>query len=180
VTRPLDDEQGAGILDATRALIQYQGGEQKDRSRNAAGVRPIGWNRGVLAAGGVDIYDLKFPVRQGAFITATVTWDRELDEQNYNAATGTFIAGDNQVQDTDRYVDHTADLGYKPEFDLQIYKGDRLVAESTSPVDNIQHLHIPVPNDGSDYQIRVELLGNRASTRPYNYSVAWWTSEGSS
>ena len=40
--------------------------------------------------------------------------------------------------------------------------------------DNVEHLHVPVPADGDDYNIRVMLVGNEDVTRKYAYSLAWW------
>lgn len=171
VLRPLDDEQGTGVLDAERSLIQYDGGEQEEKAQNPGGIRPIGWNREPLSADfGTDIYEFNFPISQGTFITASLVWDRVIEE----------FDGDNIVEDTDTYVDSTDGLGFLPDFDLFFYYEDTLLASSIGIGNslfgqNVEHLHYPVPyyGDPFDYSIRVDLSGS--GNDHYDYALAWWT-----
>jgi hypothetical protein len=71
VTKPLDDEQGAGLLDVQRALDQYDGGEQSHSGPNPGGVGMIGWNRSELSGSATPHqYPLNFSVSAGEFLTA--------------------------------------------------------------------------------------------------------------
>lgn len=170
VTRPLDDEQGTGALDVRRVLTQHAGGEQEEKLQNPGGITPIGWNREPLSADfGVDEYEFNFPIRQGTFITATLTWDRRIKEDD----------GDDIVEETDVYSEDTSGLGVVPDFDLYIYYKDELVAQSISYDENVEHLHYPVPETAKpfEYSIRVDLLGSGSTF--YNYGLAWWTRETS-
>jgi hypothetical protein len=172
VTSPLDDEQGTGLADAKRALVQYDGGRQREQVFNPGGIDAIGWNATVLS-GAIpeDRYAFNKPIAQGTFITATLTWDRIVDE--INAAGGVL----GTVDDGDAYSS-----GIVPDFDLFIYKklpggNFELLAESvsTSFAGNVEHLHYPVPVGGQafDYELRVDHLG--PGTDLHAYSLAWWT-----
>jgi hypothetical protein len=172
VLSPLDDEQGTGLADAKRALVQYDGGRQLERFFNPAGVSAIGWNTASISGVfGEDVYAFNKTIAAGTFITATLTWDRIVDEMN---AVGGLLG---TVDDGDTYSS-----GIVPDFDLFIYKklpGGMFerVAESSAPSGggNVEHLHYPVPEGGNpfDYELRVDLLGPGAIFR--DYALSWWT-----
>jgi subtilisin family serine protease len=170
VTKPLDDEQGTGLLDVVRALDQYDGGEQGHSLVNQPGVTPIGWNREALAGDTAPHkYELNFGIGAGAFITATLVWDRVLVDSN----------GNDVVEDGDSYVNDTLGMGALPDFVLSIFKGNDLLAQSDSKADNLEHLHYPVPENGDprDYRIEVDLLFS--GDRFYDYGLAWFVPEPS-
>lgn len=163
-SRPLDDELGAGVADARRALLQHAGGEQPPGD-----VAAIGWNRDCLASGSHS-YTLSDPVPAGEFLTATLTWDRAVDSTD----------GDDIVDASESYLHHAGGLGFLPDFDLEIRRvagtGTTLVAGSLGAGgaltgQNVEHLHVPVPSAGS-YQIRVVLNGT--SPDCIDYALAWW------
>lgn len=161
VDNPLDDEQGTGLLDAERALIQYDGLEQEEKADNPGGVGKIGWNRDMAIA--TDVYEFNFSISQKSFITATLTWDRIVNSSD----------GDDEVDLSDTY---SLPAGSLPNLDLFIYFKDELVAKSwsggTDP-ENVEHLHYPVPEGGRpfEYSIRVKLVDGAAC----DYGLAWWT-----
>jgi hypothetical protein len=163
-TRPLDDELGAGVADARRALLQHAGGEQAPGDVGA-----IGWNRDCLASGSHS-YTLSGAVPEGGFLTATLTWDRAVDSTD----------GDEIVNASESYLHHAGGLGFLPDFDLEIRRlggmGTTLVASSlgaggTLTGQNVEHLHVPLPSAGS-YQVRVVLNGT--SPDCIDYALAWW------
>ncbi|HZT80746.1 MAG TPA: hypothetical protein VFA26_11005 [Gemmataceae bacterium] len=163
----MDDEQGAGILDTERAIIQHQGGKQLPGN-----VTPIGWDlNSASPAGGEKRYNINAQINAGQFLTVTLCWDRILDEADGNWTVNTG----------DTYNDHPAgmnDLGTLPAFDLYVYKGNTLVAQSLSlggpGGENVNHLHFPVSAAGNDYNIRVVVSGDPAVTKQYQYGLAWW------
>lgn len=162
--RPLDDELGTGVLDAERAEWQYLTGPQAPGP-----VGPMGWNCSDLSpAAPPDVYTIKRPLVAEEFITATLVWDRIIDERD----------GDNIVESGDIYDHHARGNGFLPNFDLEIRQvGGGLVAASVGAGgalngQNVEHLHIPVPSDGM-YQIRVVLNG--AGAAKSDYGLAWWS-----
>ncbi|HYO26450.1 MAG TPA: S8 family serine peptidase [Lacipirellulaceae bacterium] len=172
VSGPLDDEQGTGLADAKRALVQYDGGRQFEKFFNPGGISAVGWNTSAISpAFGEDVYAFNKPIAKGTFITATLTWDRIVEE--INGAGGSLGV----IDDADTYSS-----GIVPDFDLFIYKKlpggmfERL-AESISPsaAGNVEHLHFPVPEAGLafDYELRVDLLGAGNVFR--DYALSWWT-----
>ena len=162
--RPLDDELGAGVADARRALLQHAGGEQ-----DPGEVTAIGWNRDCLASGSHS-YTLNGKASEGEFLTATLAWDRAVDSSD----------GDQSVEASDSYFHHVGGLGFLPDFDLEIREvggsGTTLVAKSLGAGgaltgQNVEHLHVPLPNRGT-YQVRVILDGSGPDC--IDYGLAWW------
>jgi hypothetical protein len=156
--RPLDDEQGTGLLDAERALIQLDGGEQ-----GPGPVGAIGWDRGVLNVGVEAVYRIDRLISKGAFITATLVWDRivGVTEADGSISDGIFEAND------------VYSPGVLPDFDLFLDFQGQKIAESVSLNSTVEHLHIPAVDFGEvlDYSIRLRLFG----TTPSAYALAWWT-----
>jgi hypothetical protein len=198
-TSPLDDEQGTGVADAERALIQYHGGDDKTKSGktqvNASGTTNVsryGWNIGGLARGNAMTppyheYLLNFDVKKGEMITATLVWDAILKETEAGGG-----AGDNKVELGDTYAHASADgKALFANFDLtierKIYNNGgwtgtwEFVGTSSAAAgeagDNVEHLHVPAPVDGKaeDYRITAELKKESLDkTKPESYAIAWW------
>jgi hypothetical protein len=162
--RPLDDELGTGVLDAERTLIQHAAGDQ-----GPGIVGPIGWSRDALTPTmPPDWYRINKIIEKGTFITATLTWDRRIDEEDGNGI----------VEETDTFSHHTAGSGFLPDFDLEIHNVDNglfaksLGIGSSLYGQNVEHLHVPVPETGT-YEIRV--VFNGAGSDLIDYGIAWWT-----
>ncbi len=174
VDNPLDDEQGTGMLDAERAMIQFDGGEQEEKADNLGGITPIGWNRDTVSPN--DSYFFNFAIPQQRFITATLVWDRPVLEMDggtvlCDPALGPLPVNCGVVNTSDTYV-----AGALPDLDLSVFYKGNLVATSNSgglDPENVEHLHFPVPFFGNpfDYELRVEYLGGS----PVDYALAWWT-----
>ena len=173
-TRPLDDEQGAGMLDVQRALTQMAG-PLGNGFKGPGSVPAIGW--GFASADMVSPvreYTFNFPITNGTFITATLCWPRLVFETDANyhpqrppAPDCPGDSGLDQVDEGDTYT--PTNLSH---LNLNIYYGATLIAQSASPVDNLQHLHIPVAADGNpgDYRLEVAWVGGPGP----HYSLAWW------
>ncbi len=160
VDKPLDDEQGTGILDLTRVVTQYEGGKQSPGT-----VTQIGWDIGTLA-NGESLYTLDFPINADTFITTTLNWDRNI------SCTRLSIACDNTVTLDDQY--EFLDL---PDLDLFILFKDEIVAESISSNENVEHLHYLVPEkaNAGDYKIQVKVPFSTNTSPLIPYGLAWWT-----
>lgn len=158
VDKPLDDEQGTGILDLTRVVTQYEGGQQ-----SPGNVRKIGWDIGMLA-NRESLYTFDFPINADTFITTTLNWDRNI------SCTRLSIACSNTVTLNDKY--EFLDL---PNLDLSILFKGEIVAESISSDENVEHLHYRVPEKANrgDYKIQVKFTSSASS--PIPYGLAWWT-----
>jgi subtilase family protein len=175
VTKPLDDEQGTGMLDAQRAMIQFDGGEQEEKPENPGGITPIGWNRDDVVAGDSDLYEFNFTIPKGTFITATLVWDRIVIEKDLGVVfclpnTPGLPATCGQVDATDTY-----ESPFLPDFDLHIlYKGG-IVASSESGDESVEHLHYPVPAHGDPFDYALEIVLHGALPTLRDYGLAWWT-----
>jgi len=156
-TNPLDDEQGTGMLDAGRAMVQTDGGKQ-----GPGNVTPIGWDINTVGAASSVFYALDFPIAAGTFLTATLLWDRLVDETSgVDPRAGELDAvdlfGNPVLRDLDLFV------RYKTE----------LIAASRASLDNVEHLHIPLPayGDPGDYEIMIRQFTGSS----VEYGLAWWT-----
>ncbi|MCI0704133.1 MAG: S8 family serine peptidase [Planctomycetia bacterium] len=166
---PLDDEQGTGLADAERALQQQAGGKVT-LGTDATPVntdKEKGWAFGSMQNNQSRAIKLNYNIKKGTFITATVTWDRVVNEA-----------------DDDNKVETVGDPTYEslgmPNYNLELYKGDTLIARSESHGDaelgdNTEHLHFPVAADGNDYKIVVKMEGNDPEVQNPPFALAFWT-----
>jgi hypothetical protein len=107
---PLDDQMGAGHLNARRALRQFGVGESAELVNNEVTVGAIGWD--LALSPGPDIftyepsivkYKLADPLDAGDYVSATLVWDRQIrfdDDRNGN---GRFDVDANGV-DADTFI----------------------------------------------------------------------------
>ncbi len=75
--RVLDDQMGAGHLNAKRALTQFKTGEFE--SSVTVAVPQIGWDYGTTDGGGdINKYLLNGSIAAGQYISMTLAWDRRI------------------------------------------------------------------------------------------------------
>lgn len=150
---PLHAELGTGHLNAFRAYEQLAGGEW------APGTVPaIGWNYSPADAATED-YIFEQPLEGGSYISATLSWDRVVD-----------------LNSSDDYFDTGESFTGKALNNLDLYlmpaNADDIsqsVWSSVSKEDSLEHIFIPVPEDGQ-YKLRV--VQNGEAVQPY--AIAWW------
>lgn len=168
---PLDDEQGTGVLDVDRAVLQVRDAEQGPGNVNA-----VGWDRGEFAVEDFEPvtgeFDYTLPkLAEDGFLTATLAWDRIIEEIDV----GMGGSAQGQVDDGDTYAILALvnlDMIVRVE-DAQAPGGFKDYARSVSSVDNVEHLHLPVSAD-TTYQIRVKFAANGGfSTGLLAYGLAW-------
>lgn len=170
----LDEQIGAGHLNAKRALQQFIPGEQEP---DGADVPLIGWDYGTMS-GNSDInkYALDTQLSEGEFISITLAWDREV-----NFATG---GGDGTFDEGDTFEDYT---NTDPDFDiiandvisdLDLYlmpagsfNINQHVAVSAGIDSTLEHIFFPIPATG-DYEIWVDQVDDDAGNP--DYGLAWW------
>jgi hypothetical protein len=170
-TQGLDWSVGAGALDLNAAYDQYLTGTTNDVPLTGGTVRDHGWAFGHVAAGTPVDYILDTPLAEGAPFTATLTWFIPA-YFNVNALPN----ADDNFSDADLH-----DL-YFDQLDLQVWQVvdgalTTLIADSSSPYNNVDHLYFQIPRDGT-YAIRVnwvgityDLLGT--SPKADDYALAW-------
>jgi subtilase family protein len=163
---PLDDQMGAGQLDVSRALRQYDSGEQ-----GAGEVENIGWDKGLALTEG-ESFDYQFadPLQAGDFISATLAWDRPAVYFD-NGITGVYEPG--------------VDVFFGPpidNLDLYLMRHDDTTTEqavwrSVSTVDNLEHLFWQVPEAG-EYKLRVVFTEDTTFFAGFestpDFALAWW------
>jgi hypothetical protein len=159
---PLDPIVGAGQLNAFRAYEQLSSSEQLP---GTVGLR--GWNYGQLA-GTPDTsqdYVIDRPLRAGSYLSATLAWNRQVDLEDANK-NNRYDLGETF---RDRGINN---------LDLYLMNADepdslRQISASVSPVDNLEHLFVAIPETGR-YKLRVVIKDNPVKLATQPYAIAWW------
>jgi hypothetical protein len=171
---PLDDQMGAGHLNATRAVQQFRNGEFDS---DAAEVPAIGWDYGHTS--GVNErneYVLSDPLTAGSFISITLAWDRVVTFNTDADMDGEYDVGDTFQESTAMSPnpdndDLINDLGLwllpKDSFNIS-----QAIAGSTSPEGTLEHIFFQIPTTG-EYEIWV-LQGDGDIPGGQDYALAWW------
>ncbi len=156
---PLDEQMGAGHLNAKRALQQFIPGEQEISGNFGAppvdDVPVIGWDYGTISGPNFPInkYLLDETLEAGNFISITLAWDREVEFANDADMDGEFDVNDTFEEYTD-LDDVLTNLNLylvpKGTFDV----GDFDIAISESNVTPVEHIFTEIPFDG-EYEIWV-------------------------
>jgi hypothetical protein len=167
----LDWNTGAGALNLNQAYDQYLSGTTDTPALTGGTVHPLGWAYGHVAKNAPNDYLIDAPLHAGDTFTATLTW-----------FVNVFFNTSATPDVTDSFT--TADLHdtYFDQLDLQVWKlsagvPTTLIAESTSPYNNVDHLYFQVPSDGS-YAVRVTWVGSTydiggVSPQADDYGLAW-------
>jgi len=165
---PLDEEMGAGHLNAKRALQQFIPGEQEVNGNFntpiVGDVPLIGWDYGTISGPNFPInkYVLDTPLEAGNFISITLAWNRKVDlaiDDGVFSVNDTFV--DNGLTDLDLYLVPAGT------FDI----GEDDIAISESKVTSVEHIFTEIPEDG-DYEIWV--FRDEQFAPPQDYGIAWW------
>lgn len=152
-SHPLDTDSGAGQINGATLASQYLAGEM------APGlVEAIGWDLNALANGQFIDYVIDSNLIAGTSLTATLTWYRHV-----NRADGGPVGID--AFDTFFLEQSVSDL------DLQILRNGVLVADSTSDVDNVEHLQWSV-DASAQYTLRVRGVNVFGGSEAF--ALAWY------
>jgi hypothetical protein len=156
VVHPLDPNQGAGLANGAGAYNQYVNAGSKDLVSLVGGrfpntsttntpvnglLAPVGWDLSNVGIGLTNFYQQS--MMSTGTIAITLDWDREIsdDGTNYSVL---------------RLADLNLLLWRSPD---NAYTSLTLVAQSVSPVDNLQHLYLTDALAGY-YEFGVDYLNN--------------------
>jgi hypothetical protein len=145
------EQRGFGRLDVAAAVDLLL----TDEVSPGSDVADAGWALESLAAG--QSHDYVLHVGDGGALTATLTWDRIVD---WNDADRDAVIDYNELSD-----------GGLVNLDLQLLDGTTVLAESSSAVDNLEHLFESL--DAGTYTLRVINNGDSAET----YALAYHAPE---
>ncbi len=159
-TIPLSRNLGAGQLNAYRAFLQYQAGQQ-----SAGNIAAIGWDTNIVEVDKFQEYIFTDPLLADSFISATLTWDRQvkLNDKNGN---GLFEIGEGFSDQGFNKIELY--LMRSPDTDIS-----QSIWSSVSQVDNLQHIFIKIPVTGK-YKLRVVFKSPQTNTSSQRYGLAWW------
>lgn len=159
ISKPLDDEQGVGFLDATRVIINQAAGNY-----GPGQVAGIGWDQATINTSDLPAnhtYSIHQTLAAGSFLTATLVWDRIANE----------LDGNGIVNDIDTYT-----FGELANLDLRVLNvADQVIAESISTTDNVEHLHFPLPASGNPDDYKLQVIYNGGGILATDFALAWWT-----
>jgi hypothetical protein len=162
---PLSRSLGAGQLNAHRAFLQYQAGQQSPIN-SSANIKAIGWDTNIVEVDKYQDYIFVEALEADSFISATLTWDRQvkLNDKNGN---GLFDIGES-----------FSDLGFNQVELYLMRSGDNDISQniwsSASQVDNLQHIFIKISTTGK-YKLRVVFKSPHRNSSSQRYGLAWWT-----
>ena len=160
---PLDDQMGAGHLNAKRAVQQFSAGEHE---ANAGAVPLVGWDYGLTD--GQDefnkyVLDSALPANQ--FVSLTLAWDRDVFFEVDDDADNEYDIGDTFLE-------------FAEPIDLNLYlmpaggtDVSEAVARSIATDTSVEHIFFPIVTPGM-YEIWVgQDSGGFAQQL---YALAWW------
>lgn len=171
---PLDEEMGAGQLNARRARTQFAMGEH---DADAADIPTIGWDYGTTTgAGDVNRYRFDGELLGGSFISITLAWDRAVRFATDTSPVGQYNSGDtfqqyvdDGINPPDDSVINDMDIYLLPKFAANI---TQTIALSDSAVGTLEHLFFQIPTTG-EYEFWIRQHDADVGTNQ-NYAVAWW------
>lgn len=160
-TQALDHAAGAGRLDLARAFHQYTAGTTGVTfTGDSAHVASIGWDFDHVSLASPTLsYTLDTPLLAGTAFTATLTWllhadyDDALDRGNITALADLSL----------ELLRHTD-------------AGPQVVARSDTLRNNIEHLHLALPDTGT-YSVAVRYGGLEFGSETgaaVPFALAWW------
>jgi hypothetical protein len=169
---PLDDQMGAGHLNAARALEQFNPGEFDSDGTATVPVR--GWDYGLTdGADDINKYVFADTLQGGSFISISLAWDRVVIFNDENATPGEYDIGDTFEPWTDPIP--PADDVIQ---DLDLYllpagatDTSEAIATSLSNDSTIEHLFFQIPSTGN-YEFWVQQFDSEFGEQPY--AAAWW------
>ena len=157
---PLSRNLGAGQLNAYRAFLQYQAGQQ-----SSGNIKAIGWDTNIVEVSKYQDYIFASPLEVDSFISATLTWDRQvkLNDKNGN---GLFDIGESFTDEGFNNLE----LYLMRSLDTDISQN---VWSSVSQIDNLQHIFIKIPTTDK-YKLRVIFKSSQTNRSNQRYGLAWW------
>jgi hypothetical protein len=169
----LDEQMGAGELDAKRAVQQFAPGEFNNTG--TATVPAIGWDYGHTNGINTNIkYKFAQPLVRGSFVSTTVAFDRKVVFDTDAGTTGTFDFGDSFKSSNDAFVPGVDQIN-----DLDLYlmpmgatSLDDAIALSDSAGNTFEHLFAQIPATGQ-YEFWINQFSSNLGDGQ-DYAVAWW------
>ena len=161
---PLSRSLGSGQLNANRALQQYQAGQQSPNNVSA-NISAIGWDTNIVEVDKYQEYVFSDSLVADSFISATLTWDRQvkLNDKNGN---GLFDIGEGFSNEGFNKVELYLMRSQDTDISQNIWS-------SVSQIDNLQHIFIKIPVTGK-YKLRVVFKSPQANIVSQRYGLAWW------
>lgn len=163
---PLHNELGTGHLNAFRAYEQFNGGQWM------AGNVPIkGWDYNALSVGNEIDYVIEEPLKQGSFLAATLTWERQVALEDTN---------DNSLYDTGESFSNQG-LNNLQLYLMPVDEDDvsKNIWSSVSDVDSTEHIFHKIPQTGR-YKLKVVYAQQLSTEMIQTYALAWWGAAGAS
>ncbi len=159
VTQSLDTHSGAGLIDGLALATQYLAGEMTPGLVDA-----IGWDLNTIGPSQFIDYVIDPNLIVGSTLTATLTWFRHVGRTDRSLGSS---APNGIIDEYDTFfVQPTLS-----DLDLQILMNGTLIAESTSNIDNLEHLNIGLDKTAA-YTLRV--LGLNVTGGNEQFALAWY------
>lgn len=141
-TQSLDYTFGAGRLDIAGAFDQFTSGTTDVPGNIGGGVDATGWDLGTVSQNVATDYLISPVLAGGSVFNATLSWFANREFVSL-AGNGTTTVNDNSLDDLDLQL-----------WSLSAAAGLKLIAESVSDYNTVEHFSVLLPEDGS-YMLRV-------------------------
>ena len=140
--------------------MQYQAGQQ-----SSGNIKAIGWDTNIVEVDKYQDYIFAESLVADSFISATLTWDRQVKLNDKN--------GNRQFDIGESFTDQGFNkielyLIRSPDTDIS-----QSIWSSVSQVDNLQHIFIKIPATGK-YKLRVVFKSPQINKPSQLYGLAWW------
>ena len=172
---PLDDQMGAGHLNARRAVQQLAPGEYDSDS---GAVPAIGWDYGhATGDDSTNKYPLTGSLVANNYISITLAWDRHVAFSSDANMNGEYDLGDTFEPSASSFPEPDSDDLIN---DLDVYlvpKGsfsiNQAVAQSSSLEGSLEHIFFQIPAT-DEYEIWVHQFDQEEFSAGQDYALAWW------
>ncbi len=162
---PLDLGMGAGHLNVSNALTNFEPGEYEPGN-----VPLMGWDYGFVG-GGIADYEFTETLSGDSWVAITLAWDRIVGKTGSN---NTYNFGDEFFNNTIDMELTNLDLYLMPANSNDV---SQAVFRSTADADSVEHIFMKLDaGQGGDYKIRVVNSGGGEGFGQ-EFGLAWWAGE---
>ncbi len=156
---PLDEQMGAGHLNVSNALANFEPGEY-----DPGNVPLLGWDFGTIGGQG-NMVEYVFNAAASGWIAITLAWDRIVQ----------LTDPDNTYSSGDEFFDNPIETELTNLNLFLLDSNNNVIRSSIAQADSVEHIFWNVENS-ADYKIRIVNSGG-GSGDGQDYGIAWWAGE---
>lgn len=164
-SNPLDDQMGAGQVNAAAAFTQFTPPQRIDLVPSP--IEPIAWHRGQIAGGARNTYLITKQLRKGSKLTATLVWDRHVTRVPCIEPCESY---EDRFVPTRRLANLDMVLLREDFTEVRAFDARGRASFSESLRDSVEHIYFDLP-DSDFYAVRIRNRSQLFET----YGLAVWS-----